>query len=257
MVGFFNVLPLELGSVGAGHRDPRARARAWVSGSWDPGCPSARISSDDRRAPARRRSRRGPVRPRTRPPLPPIPRRRPRSRHRLRVRRQPAAVGPRRGARDRRRARRVGALFVSGWTLGRQSALTPGTPSGEAEAFQPFWDTYRAVTERYAGGDVDRKAIIEGAIKGMIGALDDPYSQYLTSRGVQGQPARASPASSRGSGHDRHGRRGGRRPRLHRRSAPDCRLVVVAPLAGSPAEKAGLRPGDVIDRDRRRRRSAG
>ena len=28
---------------------------------------------------------------------------------------------------------------------------------------------------------MDRKAIIEGAIKGMIGALDDPYSQYLTS----------------------------------------------------------------------------
>ena len=73
------------------------------------------------------------------------------------------------------------ALFVSGWSLGRQSALTPGTPADEVEAFQPFWDTYRAVTERYAGGDVDRKALIEGAIKGMIGALDDPYSLYLTS----------------------------------------------------------------------------
>ena len=74
-----------------------------------------------------------------------------------------------------------GALFLSGWTLGRQTALTPGTPADEAALFQPFWDTYRAVTERYAGGDVDRKALVEGAIKGLIGALEDPYSTYLTS----------------------------------------------------------------------------
>jgi carboxyl-terminal processing protease len=139
------------------------------------------------------------------------------------------------------------ALFVSGWTLGRQSALTPGTPSGEAEAFQPFWDAYRAVTERYAGGDVDRKALIEGAIKGMIGALDDPYSQYLTSqefkdslRSISGQfegigaTIGTVDASGATSTCDTLG--------------PACRLAVVAPIPGSPADKAGLLPGDVIDR---------
>ena len=73
------------------------------------------------------------------------------------------------------------ALFFAGFSLGRQSALTPGTPSGDADAFQPFWDTYSAITDRYAGGDVDRKSLVEGAIKGMIGALGDPYSQYMTS----------------------------------------------------------------------------
>jgi carboxyl-terminal processing protease len=139
------------------------------------------------------------------------------------------------------------ALFVSGWTLGRQSALTPGTPSGEAAAFQPFWDTYRAVTERYAGGDVDRKALVEGAIKGMIGALDDPYSQYLTSeefkdslRSISGEfegigatigtvdaSGATSTCTTLGAG---------------------CRLAIVAPIPGSPAEKSGLQAGDVIDR---------
>ena len=28
---------------------------------------------------------------------------------------------------------------------------------------------------------MDRKALVEGAIKGLIGALEDPYSTYLTS----------------------------------------------------------------------------
>jgi hypothetical protein len=86
------------------------------------------------------------------------------------------------------------AMFFAGFSLGRQSALTPGTPSGDADAFQPFWDTYSAITDRYAGGSVDRKSLVEGAIKGMIGALDDPYSQYLTSeefraslQGIAGQ----------------------------------------------------------------------
>ena len=62
------------------------------------------------------------------------------------------------------------------------------------EAFQAFWDAYRAVTERYAGGEIDKKALIEGAIKGMFTALGDPYSQYLTSqeykdslRGISGE----------------------------------------------------------------------
>ena len=64
-----------------------------------------------------------------------------------------------------------GTLFMSGYSIGRSAATTPGTPVSEERAFQPFWDTYRAITDHYAGGDVDRKAVIDGAIKGMIDAL--------------------------------------------------------------------------------------
>ena len=109
-----------------------------------------------------------------------------------------------------------GALFLSGWTLGRQTALTPGTPSGEAELFQPFWDTYRAVTDRYAGGDVDRKALVEGAIKGMIGALDDPYSQYLTSEEFKAEPPGHLRRVRGDRGDDRHGGRERGLVELHR-----------------------------------------
>jgi carboxyl-terminal processing protease len=74
-----------------------------------------------------------------------------------------------------------GALFMSGYSMGRQGAVEPGTPVGDEEAFRPFWDTYHTIDDRYAGGEVDRDALIQGAIRGMIESLEDPYSSYLTS----------------------------------------------------------------------------
>ena len=137
-----------------------------------------------------------------------------------------------------------GALFMSGYTMGRQMALEPGTPATASDAFEPFWDTYRTITQRYAGGDVDEDALIQGAIRGMIESLGDPYSSYLTSdeyhqslQGISGQfegigaeMATEAPDGTQGCS----------------TLGPDCTLVVVAPLEGSPAEKAGLRPGDFV-----------
>jgi carboxyl-terminal processing protease len=138
-----------------------------------------------------------------------------------------------------------GALFLSGFSLGRQAALTPGTPTDEAANFQPFWDTYRAVTERYAGGEVDRKAVIEGAIKGMISALGDPYSMYLTSEefkaSLQGISGEFEGIGATIGTVDGKGNSSGCST-----LGPDCRMVIVAPLKDAPAEKAGLLPGDIV-----------
>jgi carboxyl-terminal processing protease len=135
-------------------------------------------------------------------------------------------------------------LFMSGYTLGRQSAVEPGTPVSEDEAFRPFWDTYHTITERYAGGPVDREAVVQGAIRGMIGSLGDPYSSYLTSdeyraslQGINGEfeGIGAEIATEGTDGTPGCATLG-----------PTCRLVIVSPISGSPAEKAGLRPGDRV-----------
>ncbi len=137
-----------------------------------------------------------------------------------------------------------GALFMSGYSMGRQGAVEPGTPIGQDEAFRPFWDTYHTIDERYAGEEVDRKALIQGAIRGMIDSLGDPYSSYLTSEeyrrslegisgefeGIGARIATVAPDGTQGCA----------------TLGPECRLVIVAPLAGSPAERAGLLAGDVV-----------
>ena len=136
------------------------------------------------------------------------------------------------------------ALFMSGYTMGRQTASDPGTPASEGAAFQPFWDTYHTINDRYAGGDVDRNALIRGAIRGMIGSLGDPYSSYLTSdeyrqslQGISGQfegiGAEIAAQSLDGTA--------GCTP-----LASACRLVITRPLPGSPAEKAGVQAGDIV-----------
>ncbi len=137
-----------------------------------------------------------------------------------------------------------GALFMSGYSLGIRATEQPGTPTSEADAFEPFWDTYHTVTDRYAGGDVDREALIQGAIRGMIDALGDPYSSYLTSQeyrdslqglsgqfeGIGAEIATEAPDGSQGCS----------------TLGAECRLLIIAAIAGSPAEKAGLLSGDLV-----------
>jgi len=140
-----------------------------------------------------------------------------------------------------------GALFMSGFVLGQRAENEPGTPGTEAEAFQPFWDAYHAIRDRYALEPVDRKTIIVGAIRGMVEAVGDPYSTYLSSEDFrqslqdingefEGIGAEIGTVNAAGETVD------------CTEFGADCRLVVVAPLEGSPAEKAGLKPGDVIAR---------
>ena len=136
------------------------------------------------------------------------------------------------------------ALFFSGYTMGRQAASDPGTPGSAGAAFQPYWDAYHAIDDRYAGGDVDRNALVQGSIRGMIESLGDPYSAYLTSEeyrqsllGISGQfeGIGAEIAAQALDGTE------GCSP-----LGSTCRLVVTRPLDGSPAEKAGVKSGDIV-----------
>ncbi|HZC32132.1 MAG TPA: S41 family peptidase [Candidatus Bathyarchaeia archaeon] len=138
-----------------------------------------------------------------------------------------------------------GALFMSGFLLGQRSADQPGTPVSAQESFQPFWDTYDTIIKRFAGGTVDRQAMIRGAIKGMVDSLGDPYSAYLTPdeyrQGLQdlsgqfeGIGAEIGTRDAKGANSD------------CATLGPDCLLVVVTPIDGSPSQKAGVKAGDII-----------
>jgi carboxyl-terminal processing protease len=138
-----------------------------------------------------------------------------------------------------------GALFVSGFLVGQRSIEQPGTPAAAEQAFQPFWDSYDAIMKRFALGGETQQSLIDGAIKGMVDSLNDPYSAYLTpeqySQGLQdlsgqfeGIGAEIGTRNAKGDTSD------------CTTLGPDCLLVVVAPIEGSPSEKAGVKAGDAI-----------
>ncbi|MFI5253946.1 MAG: S41 family peptidase [Candidatus Limnocylindrales bacterium] len=134
-------------------------------------------------------------------------------------------------------------ILGAGFLLGRQSALTPGTPADRQELFQPFWDAYDSIAKEYVG-TVDQKALVEGAIKGMFGALGDPFSQYLSSEdlkntltGISGQFEGIGAVMTT---RDDKGVEG------CTPAGPTCHVVVVRTIPGAPAAKAGLLAGDEV-----------
>jgi carboxyl-terminal processing protease len=135
-------------------------------------------------------------------------------------------------------------LFIGGFALGSQRATTAGTAADLQHEFAPFWEAWDAITQQYALGPVDHHALIEGAIGGLFKAVNDPYSGYMTSEeykqsleGVTGQfegiGAEIGTEATDGSGSCTP-------------ISATCQMVVIAPIEGSPAEKAGLKAGDVI-----------
>ena len=135
------------------------------------------------------------------------------------------------------------ALFVSGFSLGRQQAATPGTADSLQQRFEPFWDAYHKIDREYVG-TVDEKKLVEGAIDGMFKALGDPYSSYMSSdeyrRSLSGLSGEFEGVGAEMTSRDRSGKSG------CSPAGPNCLLVVVRPLPGSPAEKAGVRPNDEV-----------
>ena len=135
-------------------------------------------------------------------------------------------------------------LFLSGFALGALRASTPGTPLADQQAFEPFWDTYNSIENDYALEPVARKTLVEGAIQGMINALGDPFSQYLSPNDFQttleglagtftgiGATLPATTVSSNAS---------------CTTLGPDCTLVVSSVIQGAPADRAGVLAGDRI-----------
>jgi carboxyl-terminal processing protease len=100
------------------------------------------------------------------------------------------------------------------------------------QALSTFIEAWRLIESDYFGRPLDEQALVQGAIEGMVDALDDPYSAYLT-------PGEMSSAQSEAEGSlESLGMAVEKKDGL---------LAVIAPLAGSPAEQAGIQPGDVIE----------
>ncbi len=95
-----------------------------------------------------------------------------------------------------------------------------------------FWMIWKEVEDKYVDPTVINKSdLVYGAIKGMVAALDDPYTTFMT------------PDESRAFSDSLEGSLVGIGAEIE---VQDGLLHVISPLKGSPAEKAGLMPDDII-----------
>lgn len=80
--------------------------------------------------------------------------------------------------------------------------------------------------------DIEKEALVDGAIDGILNSLNDPYSVYMNAE--EAEQFNESVIESQFSGIGAEV------------TMEDGRVTVVAPIKGSPAEKAGIRAKDVI-----------
>lgn len=128
-------------------------------------------------------------------------------------------------------------LFLGGYVLG-QSPAAPyhvfgetAVPAATNTQFEPFWEVWDLVHDRYLRQPVDDTALIEGAIDGMLATLGDPHTRYL------------SPEDQLSAQESMDGEFQGIGAEVE---DVDGAITVVSPIDGSPAEAAGIQPGDIL-----------
>lgn len=98
--------------------------------------------------------------------------------------------------------------------------------------FDLYWDVWDSVKEYYVDkGQITDKQLFYGSLKGLVNSLDDPYSEFM------------NPELTKEFEEDMSGSFEGIGAEIGIR---DGILTVIAPLEGTPAQKAGLMSGDKI-----------
>ena len=134
--------------------------------------------------------------------------------------------------------------FLGGWLLGSRGTPSLPTPtttvaSGTTapQTGEPAnWDKLERIRQQIYqiyDGPIDEAELLEGAIKGMVNSLGDPYSQFYNAE----EYSRLNSDSS--------GKFVGVGIQI---TVTKDEIVVVSPIDGSPAKEAGIQSGDAIIR---------
>lgn len=97
--------------------------------------------------------------------------------------------------------------------------------------FQQFWQVWDKVKTKYAKQPVKDSELFYGAMQGMVAGLGDPYTVYFPPKEAE-EFNKSLDGEFSGIGAEI--------------GVKNNQLLIIAPLPGTPAEKAGLLPGDKI-----------
>ena len=117
--------------------------------------------------------------------------------------------------------------FGAGFALGDRTSPSLG------EGLDSIAEAWDIIINDYVEKDrLDTSILSQGAIKGMVEALDDPYTAYLDAEAYQMSLS------------DLEGKFEGIGAYVGVNE--DKQIMIIAPIADSPAAKAGIKAGDII-----------
>ncbi len=95
-----------------------------------------------------------------------------------------------------------------------------------------FAEVLKTISSRYYDkSKLDSEKLMEGAIKGMVNSLEDPFSEFLNAKDLEELNTELK-GSFEGIGAEV--------------GKKEDKIVIVAPLANTPAERAGIKPQDQV-----------
>ena len=97
--------------------------------------------------------------------------------------------------------------------------------------FKLFWDVWDILEKKFIKQPLDYQKMLYGAIEGMVKATGDPYTVFMDSD-MSKKFAQEMGGTFEGIGAEI--------------GMKDSKIIIIAPLPSSPAEKAGLKTKDVI-----------
>jgi carboxyl-terminal processing protease len=117
-------------------------------------------------------------------------------------------------------------------TLPNGRVIGATTSTANVSKFQKMFEV-RSLLDKLYDGTIDDDALVEGAIKGMTEALKDPYTTFMNQKEFESFNAQTEGAYS-GVG--------------IQIEVKENNIIVLSTFEGSPARKAGVLPGDIIEK---------
>ena len=133
----------------------------------------------------------------------------------------------------------VAAAYGIGYQAGRKGyifvpksfSVINQSSTSQTVDYNLLWDAINTLNAKYIDKPIDQQKILYGAVAGAVAAVGDPYTTFFPPADLQNFKTSLA-GTFQGIGAEV--------------GTKDGNIVIVAPIKDSPADKAGLLPGDII-----------